>query len=85
MLYFLLHVNTPILKSGCIEFSKLKSQANDCEIQKYLMLIMCLLTFPHQRLDIIGKMPKVKTEKKMLESILDVIAKIFHIKTFQLL
>lgn len=60
---FLLHVNTPTLKSSCIESSKLKSQANDYEIQKYLMLIMCLLTFPHQRLDIIGKVPKVGTEK----------------------
>lgn len=85
MLYFLLHINTPILKRSCIESSKLKSQANDCEILKYLMLVMCLLTFPHQRLDIIGKMPKVGTGKKMLESILDVIAKNFHIKTFQLL
>lgn len=58
MLYFLLHVNTPILKSGCIEFSKLKSQVNDCEIQKYLMLIMCLLTFPHQRLILLAKCQK---------------------------
>lgn len=58
MLHFVLLVNTPILKSSCIETSKLKSQANDCEIQKYLMLAL-----PYQLLSIIGKVPKVGTEK----------------------